>query len=101
MDLARIELLGPSRTPSPVVVEVPVMLTAPLLAVIGDVPHAPAKRLPTPKPVVVVPTILILPLVAVRPAVNITAPPPPVVPPALMPLIVIAVPLMLPPTKMP
>ena len=101
IDLALIELFGPSSTPLPVVVEVPVILTAPLLAAMADVPQALAYKLPTPIPVVVKPVMLILPLVAVKSAVNMTAPPLPVLPPALTPLMVMAVPLILPPTKTP
>ena len=41
IDLALIELDGPRRTPSPVVVDVPVILTAPLLATIGTTCQAP------------------------------------------------------------
>ena len=95
------ELLGPNSTPLPVVVEVPVMLTAPLLAIIGVMPQALPYKLPTAIPVVVKPVILILPLVAVKPPAKATEPPPPVVPPALTPLIVMAVPLRFPFTKTP
>ena len=101
MDLALIELLVANVTPQPVVVEVPVMFTAPLFATIGETPHAAADLLPAPMPVVVTPVMLILPLVAVRPAITEAPPPPPVLPPALIPLMVMAVPLMLPSTRMP
>ena len=101
MDLALMELFGPRVTPHPVVVEVPVIFTAPLFATIGETPHPAAVRFPTPIPVVVTPVMLMLPLVAVRPAIMAAPPPPPVLPPAVIPLIVFAVPLMVPSTKMP
>ena len=100
IDFALMELFGPSSTPLPVVVEMPVILTAPLFATIGETPQLPFK-FPTAIPALLKPLISILPVLAVKPAITVTAPQPPVLPPELTPLITTALPAKLPLTNIP